>query len=1178
MARNTNPSRGTATRGPLGGIADNGNLEPSLQRIPSTLDPLGSLEGPERTQVLQLRLANTAVLFKGVQQLVQGLGIVKGVLADRPAPAQLIATLVQPDGHGAARVQVQFDPAALGKPGPMTTVITDGTGNFQLALPAGSALQEGGSLALTIHGGSANVVVKLPFAQIAANGLAGQIALPQFMSPLPVSIIAALEAIALPPPVTAPPPPPDNVAQLPVVKIGDDDDCLLKYGLNQSIDRFPYGIFFRLVEPRASIASVAFRWGFEGGAFNLLPQYDTQGAGADPSLTTTYVDRVPVDQPLSIDGFRDRLAGAVSISGGNQVIVAAETVPMAGTLGLGYVLHMSQRWTFKGLALGDLVYSLPLAPGEQQQVAIFERRDVSAVFESETFSEEQALLQSATADTSTTATFNSAFNEVINGRSSFQADSSTSSVGGSFFGLVSGGSGSSSSSGSSTSSLQGQRDVTQNAAQATHSSAQNASYARRNASRTGMRIASASESQTVTTKTITNHNHTRALTMQYWEVLRLYDLSTAIDGLTLTVLVPLQVVRFLAVGQLLNLDTSSFSTGRPAVLARYAGVLKHADVLARSLPRKYQYGLSLLTQFAADPTADVEPSTGAAEDVIQFDLTGSFIGCEDVYVTAVTSRGTRLGPVKLELAGPPTIAPDTYAGREELLNALRGQRQAAVIAATGALALPQTMNRNAIVGFEIRRNFRTLAYTLLSPAQAAARALGGLTASTLGDILGKSATDRPTVVLDAGMLENNLGGPILSGFTAKLFDPSSPSPESYVNLSVSGIELTQDPYPIPAVQLAPILRYRDLLEVENMTQHVVRNTLRYSQAVWASLSALERAVLLEGYTIGVPAGGLVDASQMIPLLNCVENRIIGFFGNSMIMPFIIPESLANAMGAEQQPLDPADLVNHLLAYQQASFVPPRSTVALPTHGVLGEAVLGHCSSAEKIDLTRFWNRQDSPSDVAPAISPVTLSTGSPSLLQGVTAPNSLTTLPSLINNVLTAPSPDTSLLQAMSKDAASQKDFATELTGASQLATLLGNAQNVSNSARADALKTSKELQSQVIATVGNIVGGLYGGNPKAGSNAAAALNGKDTGSDGSGGGASGAGGSGGSGSGGSGSGGSGGGGSGGSGGSGGGGSGGGGSGGGSGGGGSGGGSGAGGSGGGAPVPTPGPGGGPVPV
>jgi hypothetical protein len=95
----------------------------------------------------------------------------------------------------------------------------------------------------------------------------------------------------------------------------------------------------------------------------------------------------------------------------------------------------------------------------------------------------------------------------------------------------------------------------------------------------------------------------------------------------------------------------------------------------------------------------------------------------------------------------------------------------------------------------------------------------------------------------------------------------------------------------------------------------------------------------------------------------------------------------------------------------------------------------------------------------------------------------------LINNVLTAPAPSTSLLQAMGQAAASQQDFSTSLTGQAQLASLITNAQNVSNAARADALKTTKDLTSQAMATVGNIVG-AKSGNPNAGSSAAAAVNG----------------------------------------------------------------------------------------
>ena len=53
------------------------------------------------------------------------------------------------------------------------------------------------------------------------------------------------------------------------------------------------------------------------------------------------------------------------------------------------------------------------------------------------------------------------------------------------------------------------------------------------------------------------------------------------------------------------------------------------------------------------------------------------------------------------------------------------------------------------------------------------------------------------------------------------------------------------------------------------------------------------------------------------------------------------------------------------------------------------------------------------------------------------------------------------MLQALAKSAASQQDFSTSLTGADQLAGLITNAQNTANSARADALKTTKDLTAQ---------------------------------------------------------------------------------------------------------------------
>ncbi|MGH7727327.1 MAG: hypothetical protein ACREM2_00845 [Vulcanimicrobiaceae bacterium] len=1026
-----------------------------------------------------------------MQQVKANLGLISTVLAATPVPAFIVGSLVQPDGSTGANLQVQFDPTTVGATGPVTNVLTKDSGVFTMNMPRGANLPSAG-LSFTVHGANANATVTIPQSQVAANGLVGTVTLPAQLAPLPVSILAALGALV---PNTLPQsaPPPATSAALPTVSLGEPGTCTQSFAADASVDTFPYGVFFRLVEPQMSIVNAVTRIPIRDGAFLMLPNYETTFSG-DTTPSPSYTDRVPVEQPLSVDGFLDQVAG-IDVTG---TFTADETVPMAATLGLGYVLWLSQQWNFKGLGLGDLVYSLPLAPGEQTQVAIFERSDTAAVFESESFTEQEAQTQQALSDTSTQATFNSAFNEAAAGGSAFQTDSSSSSWGGSII-LLSGGGGSSSSSGSSSEWLTGQRNSAQQAAQSSQSSAQSSASARRSANRTGMRLASATESESVTTKTITNHNHTRALTMQYWEVLRTFNVTTAIDGLTLCCLVPMQIVRFMPPGQPAALTSTSQLTTRGQVLARYANLIKHLDVLQQAVPRQFQYGLQLLEQFAGDPSAVVEPEGGVAEDVIQFSLQGSFLVCETLSVVAVTRRGTRVGPATLTSAvngSPPELPPNTFVSRDDLLAWLLAQRQNASLTIQGSLALPPTMNRSDIVGFEISRGWQTIRYTLLAPLIAGLTSIENIFGGSGSAALQNSLSDAtglvgPTITLTGSDLEPAIGGPNVFYFSASIEEFNiggkaiSPPNETYANDPLFGTVLPLQPYPIPALQIAPVLRYNELLEIEKVAQHVVRNTTLYSKAVWASLSTDERAILLDGYTIGVPADGVADASQLVPLLNCVQNKVLGYFGNSMILPFIIPQSVADSLQ-----LDPAALQQSLLAYQQATFTPPQSTITLPTQGVLGEAVLGHCPSAEKLDLTRFWNWQDSPADTAPAISPVTLPTTSGSLATGLGAPNSLTNLTPLINNVLQAPTPSASLAQALGAEATAQPDFSTSLTGAAQLAPLLQSSQSLANAARAGALQTTQQLTGQAMATVGNIVGGMYG-NPNAGSGAAAAMSGK---------------------------------------------------------------------------------------
>jgi hypothetical protein len=131
-------------------------------------------------------------------------------------------------------------------------------------------------------------------------------------------------------------------------------------------------------------------------------------------------------------------------------------------------------------------------------------------------------------------------------------------------------------------------------------------------------------------------------------------------------------------------------------------------------------------------------------------------------------------------------------------------------------------------------------------------------------------------------------------------------------------------------------------------------------------------------------------------------------------------------------------------------------------------------------LTRFWNWQDAPADTAPGIGMVQLPTTTPSLTTGVTAPNSLTNLPPLINNLITAPQPNTALLQAMGQQATSQPDFSPTYTGQQQLASLMQSGQTLANQARSDALKTSQTMASQAMQQMTSLVGAAIGGGQAA--------------------------------------------------------------------------------------------------
>ena len=111
-----------------------------------------------------------------------------------------------------------------------------------------------------------------------------------------------------------------------------------------------------------------------------------------------------------------------------------------------------------------------------------------------------------------------------------------------------------------------------------------------------------------------------------------------------------------------------------------------------------------------------------------------------------------------------------------------------------------------------------------------------------------------------------------------------------------------------------------MLRIEAVLQHVVQNTVEFSKEVWQSLTPEERAIMLESFMIGAPTGGSPTCEE-VPLLNCVANTVIGYFGNAAIMPFFIPAPLAGKLGKMFVDVQEALLRFHRQAYALRS---PRS--------------------------------------------------------------------------------------------------------------------------------------------------------------------------------------------------------------------------------------------------------------
>jgi hypothetical protein len=272
------------------------------------------------------------------------------------------------------------------------------------------------------------------------------------------------------------------------------------------------------------------------------PTYFQQLVIHDPGADVTDGVRMPLD-----DGSHEIRQLGQPITEPIDPFMSLDDVPLPGEPIFGALISFEQGWYEKGLALGRLMHSTCLAPGEVTKIAVtsFHRQTRGSSDESAT---QQDSLDSATDNASAVAeTQNAVSHELKTGLATNMSMGVQAQAGGSMSALFASANASVASnlamglatavnSAATDFKAEGAKNVSQRTVAASH-----AVRARRASQ---VRETSEDESQTGQTRVIANYNHMHAMTMMFFEVLQCFSLETRVIDAERVVYIPMRDMNF----------------------------------------------------------------------------------------------------------------------------------------------------------------------------------------------------------------------------------------------------------------------------------------------------------------------------------------------------------------------------------------------------------------------------------------------------------------------------------------------------------------------------------------------------------------------------------------------------------------------------------------------------------
>lgn len=580
-------------------------------------------------------------------------------------------------------------------------------------------------------------------------------------------------------------------------------------------------------------------------------------------------------------------------------------------------------WRADGYSLGDLLYSLPLAPGQKKLVAVVDWDRQEDAIRQASRRETEALTTDLSHDRDISEIIDSSLRQHMHGSSHADTESVGGALGGFIGPVVFGGGGGVSSAGSSA-SQSSSRDVAATSLNQARDRTLQAASSVRSQRATVVQSARQGESVRVQTDVVANHNHCHALTMEYFEVLRHFQVSQELAHVQECLLVPFELTPFTA-------DKA----------------LRHRDGLRSGLRRPDLAGGFDALERVRTSWSDADLPTGRYADEIVTDLDG------ELWMTIALPRpkdtdddgydASQWVPYTGMLSQPPDQVWTTYMGvalpadRDRVWNSRLAPRIA------DRLVNRLTLTVNLDNGADIRGvNIDTTLVSRYLPDQPL---LVALRPTTTTPAVPRARITSVTLGMP-GSIPANVRMVIRSAAlryrTAHLEHVLVPTRR--VDNDLGENDTVEMPTRLDRTELRNP-RQEDRTLADRLLNHLEEHVEHYHQAIWLAMDPNRRFLLLDGF-VGPNGSGRSVASL-------VENRLMGVVGNCLVMPVVPGVQLDPTYKHSDR--DGAGLLD-LYATDP---VPPMR-ISVPTRGVFAEAVMGACNSCELKDDNRMWRWDESP--------------------------------------------------------------------------------------------------------------------------------------------------------------------------------------------------------------------------